>query len=208
MGINASESSGTKFEPLPQGVHNAICYAMYDLGTQHTEYKGEAKQTHQVLLMWEVPSERIEIEKDGQKVNMPRVISKKYTLSLGEKANLRRDLQGWRGRAFTAEELANFDITKILGVSCMIQVLHTVAKNGNTYANITSIMPLMKGAPSVINESPLRFYSIPDHGGSIPEGTPKWVAEMIRASIEWESITPASEPVSASTLAESEEVPF
>jgi hypothetical protein len=214
MGIMVSESSGATFEPLSQGVHNAVCFAMYDLGTQHTEYKGEQKLAHQVLIMWEIPAERIEIEKNGQKVDMPRAISKKYTMSLGEKANLRRDLQGWRGRQFTPEELATFDITTIIGLPCMIQVLHKISKKtGKPYANIAAIMPLMKGAPSIKAENPLRFYSISDHKDQIPEGTPKWIAETIKESDEWKIFAkPEEEPppfaFEGEIPPESDEVPF
>ena len=40
---------------------------------------------------------------DFDGVDKPIAISEFYTLSLNEKANLRRDLVGWRGRSFTGE---------------------------------------------------------------------------------------------------------
>jgi hypothetical protein len=74
----------------------------------------------------------------------PFTASKKYTLSLHEKANLYKDLVSWRGRAFTPEERAGFDLEKLIGVNCQIQIVH-VTKGDKTYANITSIVPLAKG---------------------------------------------------------------
>ena len=54
----------------------------------------------------------------------PRAISETYTNSLGEKANLRKMLENWRGRAFTQEEMDGFDLRNVLGKACMISVVH------------------------------------------------------------------------------------
>ena len=72
---------------------------------------------------------------------MPLTISKTYTLSLHEKAGLRKDLAAWRSRDFTEEEAKGFDISKLLGVYCMLNVT-TSENNGKTYTNIAGITPL------------------------------------------------------------------
>jgi len=38
------------------------------------------------------------------------MISKRYTMSLGEQSTLRKDLESWRGKKFTPEELQGFDL--------------------------------------------------------------------------------------------------
>jgi len=189
MGLIATEGGGSNFEPVSEGLHQAVCYSVYDLGTHYNEKF--SKSSHQILIMWELPGERIDIEKNGEKLNLPRAISKKYTLSLGEKANLRKDLQTWRGRAFSAVELKGFDLHKLLGVGCQIQIIHN-KKDDKTYANITAIMPMPKGSQPLKAENPLRFYSISDHGQNIPEGTPEWVTEIIKDSDEWPTLKPAT----------------
>jgi hypothetical protein len=71
-----------------------------------------------------------------------------FTASLSEKANLRPFLEGWRGKAFTPEELRGFDPAQVAGVPAYINVIHEPGqKNGKAvvYANIASIMPLPKG---------------------------------------------------------------
>lgn len=144
MGFVASDTGGGDFKKVPQGVHMARCYSLVDLGTQlsHGQY-GEREQ-HKIRIAWELFGEDddgkpLTIERDGSV--MPMTISKSYTLSLSEKSNLRKDLQSWRGRAFTDEEAKGFDISKLLNVYCMINVTHSET-NGKTYANVSSITPI------------------------------------------------------------------
>ena len=54
----------------------------------------------------------------------PFLISRRYSLSLHEKSSLRRDLESWRGRAFTQEELRGFDLEVLIGVGCLVSVVH------------------------------------------------------------------------------------
>lgn len=190
MGLVAKDSGGKGFDPLPEAVYNAVCFWVLDLGHHLDEKFG--KRTHSVLIGWETPAERIKIEKDGVIMNLPRMISKKYTISLNEKANLRKDLQSWRGRVFTEEELKGFDIKNVLGKSCMIQVIHN--KSGDkTYANIAAIMPLMKGVAPLVPENPLVFFSLQDHHDQLPEKIPDWVRDIIKTSDEWAAFKPAEE---------------
>ena len=133
MPIIAKSKGERKEYPLVgQGLKHAICYGIIDLGTQMGEWAGKPKETHQVLIQWELPKERIDIEFDGETENKPRAISRKYTLSLGDKANLRRDLESWRGKAFTKAELDGFDITKLFGVNCILQIVQPELQGVNS----------------------------------------------------------------------------
>ena len=66
---------------------------------------------------------------------------------MGEKANLRKDLESWRGKAFTDDEAKAFDVTNLMGKACMINIIHEAAKNDPTkiYANISSGNPGSQG---------------------------------------------------------------
>jgi hypothetical protein len=181
MALIAKEG-GSSLPPIPEDVYQGVCSAIYDLGTQFSEKFG--KSAHQCIIIWEIPDQRLSIERDGKHLDLPRVVSKKYTMSLNEKSNLRRDLQSWRGRAFTESELEGFDITKLIGVNCMIQVVH--GKSGEkVYTNISSILPLYKGIEKKTAENPTVVYEI---GGELPEGTPKWIADIIGQSAELQDV--------------------
>lgn len=140
-----TNNGGGDFTPPPAGAHAATCYRVIDLGTQHTEFQGQAKLQRKVLISWEITDERME---DGK----PFVIAKRYTFSSHEKAVLRKDLEAWRGLAFKESDFGpgGFNIKTLLGKSCLLSIVHA-EKEGKTYGNIASLSRL----PRQMNASPL-----------------------------------------------------
>jgi hypothetical protein len=128
-----------QFELPPAGTHLATAYRVIDLGTQTTRFNGDEKQTHQIMVTWELPEETME---DGR----PFSVTRRYTWSMSEKASLRHDLESWRGVPFTEKDFGEggFNIKNILGKSCLINIVRT-DKDGKSYANVKSISKLMKG---------------------------------------------------------------
>jgi len=148
MPINVSNK--TKSDPVPAGTHHAVCYGIIAVGTQPSE-KFTPRQ--KIVVCFEIPSERITIKDQ----DLPRGISKRYTLSLNEKSSLRKDLQSWRGKPFTQEELNGFDVSKVIGSNCLISVLHS-DRAGAIYADISGISALPRQMASVRPENtPLYF---------------------------------------------------
>jgi hypothetical protein len=149
MAIIASKSGEGDFELVPADSYAAVCYRVLDLGTQQTEFDGVIKHAHKIMVSWELDCKMA----DGR----PFSTHKRYTLSLHDKATLRHDLESWRGRPFTVEEEDGFDVAKLIGAPCLMQIIHN-QKGGKTYANISSIMKLPKGmaAPVMVNE-PINF---------------------------------------------------
>jgi hypothetical protein len=148
MAIIATNSGGNgDYKMVPPGNHRGICSMVVDLGNQRVQSQmyGE-KIKHQVYVAWELPDEPVTwTDKDGAERTGPMRIGKTYTVSLHENANLRADLESWRGRAFTEVELEGFDIAKLAGVSALINVAHKQGGNGKTYANVVAVTPLPKG---------------------------------------------------------------
>ena len=145
-------SSGGDFLPPPAGTHVATCYRLVDLGTQVTEFQGESKKQHKIMLSWELPDELME---NGQ----PFSIHQRYTLSMHEKATLRKHLEAWRGRAFNDDEAGKFDISSILGKACFLSIIHAT-KGDRTYANISGVSKLAKGTPAPAPINPRTFFSL------------------------------------------------
>jgi hypothetical protein len=168
------------FELTPAGTHVATCYRVVDLGTQLVEFKGEAKKQHKIMLSWELPDEKMA---DGR----PFSIHKKYTLSSSNKANLRKDLESWRGVPFADEDFGKFDIGVLIGKSCLIGIVHST-KDDNTYANISSLMKLPKGttAPPLINE-PV-YFSLSDFHQDVYDSLSDALKATIAKSPEYQSI--------------------
>ena len=123
----------SSFPSVSVGVHKARCIKVIDLGTQKNEFEGNITWKRQVLVIWETPDQNNETSE-------PLTISRFYTLSLHEKSNLGIDLTSWRGRPFSATEIKAFDIAKLVGVECLLNVIQ-----GKKRTQIGSIMPLPKG---------------------------------------------------------------
>jgi hypothetical protein len=135
MAIMAKASGGGNFTPCPEGTHAAVCVDVVDLGMLEVTFAKKTKAQHKIRIVWQIDEAR----DDGK----PHMAMKRYTLSLHEKAALRKDLESWRGKAFTDEQLAGFDVEVLLGVGALINVMHN-KKDGETYANVTAIMKLPK----------------------------------------------------------------
>lgn len=180
-------NKGAPREPISEGVHIAVCYSVYDLGTQYN--KQFDKFSNKILVTWEVPDSRIEIERDGEKLDLPKAISKQYTAVISDRSNLSKDL---RALGFSADEVTeDFDITSLLGLACQLQVVHTT-KGGRTYGNVGVLMPLPNGVEAPEPENELRSFDIADvdvDAPKLPDNMPDWVKDIIRISEEWKQIT-------------------
>ena len=154
MAIIASNNGGTSFEPIPSGSYAARCFSMVHMGTIEETILGTVKKLNKVRITWELPTElKVFKEENGEQ---PHVISKEFTLSLHEKATLRNFLKNWRGKDFTEEEAKSFDIEKLVGAPCMLNITHKQSKDGTkTYAEIGSVSTMPKGliCPPQINPS-------------------------------------------------------
>lgn len=191
----ASQSS---FKQVPAGLFMAICYRVIDLGTQKTQWQGKEKWSRKVLIQWELHGEDDAGEPLTTDEGAPLSVSKRYTLSLGENAQLRADLKSWRGRDFTPDELAGFDIGKLIGAPCMVNVAHD-QKDGNTYTNVASVTPVPRAlkdtVPAPVN-MPLMFDVSEPNMETFNLLSDK-LQETIRACKEWQKV-PVNEAASAS----------
>lgn len=179
--VSKPADNGGDFKLLESGTHGAVCTWIVDLGPQEMEYQGEVSEKDRVRLRFEVPDERVSWKDgDGNEHEGPMVIWKEYTASLHEKATLRKHLEGWRGRGFTEEELAGFDLKNVLGKPCVISVVHKVSNNGKAYAQIDSISKVMKGM-TVEPEGDVKFFDFDDHTEAEYNDLPEWLREKIDA---------------------------
>lgn len=147
------------------------------------------------MLMFEVPGETIET--DGKPA--PMTIQREYTLSLNEKANLRHDLQSWRGREFTAQELDGFQVNTVVGVACMINVIHKTTAKKKVYGAISSIGGLPKGVQCPPLWHTAVKYEIEEGESETFKALPKWIQTKIAACNEWSTDASVAESAAAPT---------
>lgn len=201
MGLIAkAEGNSQGFNPIPEGVHVARCCGLIDLGMQFSEMFN--KSTHKALIMWELVEETYEDE-EGETKN--RVISKEFSLSLHEKSSLTKVLEAWRGAKFTEEELAGFDLNKVLGKACQLQIIHTT-KGDKTYANIAAIMAMPKGMKVDAPKQTTVFDLDAETAKADIFSLPEWIQNKIKESSTWKELEDKKEEVHKDNI--DDEFPF
>lgn len=180
MPLNIRSPGAGEFKRVPQGIHLAVCDMVVDCGIQPA---GNLRPRHQVYIRWEIPSQRIAwTDRSGAAREGPMSIGKLYTASLAEKAALRRDLENWRGRPFTREELRGFDLFRVLGTACQLLITHA-SQGEETYANVSGVMGFPRDAAKPQPERRLIKYSPrePDQFDELPQWLRKKVASALTA---------------------------
>ena len=184
MAFNVSSGSGGNYTPAPAGTHRAVCSKIVDLGTIATPWGPK----HYVMIGWELPDERISYQdKEGNDVEGPFMAYQRYNLTLGSESkpsNLRSDLESWRGKPFTKEEEAAFDLSKLLGKGCLVTIVHNVT-NGKTYANVSSVVALPKSMQTSGPEGPSFCFTFSEWDGVTPPPVSTHLLEKLRNTPEW-----------------------
>ena len=209
MPLTAPPATGGDFKLVPEGTHRAVCNQIVDLGVQRDSWQGEEKLMHKIFIRWELPDERIDWEKDGEKLEGPMVIGNEYTFSFSDKANLKRDLESWRGKRFTEEEKASFDMFNLLGAACQVTVTHRTSAKGRDYANVTGVAGWPKGMekPAETECKALKYsQDEPEAFSELPE----WLRDKIQSQVLEEqaaSVEQPEPPVNGSVKLD-DEIPF
>jgi hypothetical protein len=182
MGLKAKPTEGGGDRALPEeGLTPAICYQVLYLGHQEKTWNGKTSWKPVVRFTFELPE--LTHVFDEEKGPQPFVVSAEHTLFLSEKANLAKFLKQWYPKLNLSPD-KEVDLAGLAGKPAMINVVHNEAKNGNTYANIGSIAPLMKGVevPDAHNE--ILTYDVDEHDINAFNKLPKFIQDKIGASQE------------------------
>ena len=183
-----------EFKIAPAGLHMARLYSIIDLGHQATEWAGETKIMHKVVFTWELHGD----DDAGQPLKTddgkPLIVSKRYTVSLGDQARLRQDLESWSNKKMTPEERKNFDLKNLLGKFCMVNITHS---EDGKYANISGISPVPSALRSVQPEgvNPTLHFWLNEFDQAKYDALPKYYKEKIAESSEWRGNKAKEAPV-------------
>jgi hypothetical protein len=180
-----TDTGGGDFEQPPVGTHVARCVKVIDIGTQKGEYQGKATSKRQCIIGWELPDE---LMSEGDYAGKPFTVSKFYTASLSEKANLRKDLANWRGRDFTEQELQGFDAKNILGKACLV----SLTPNDKGRIRVTGIMALPKGTQVPDQVNGVTYFSLDEFDPKTFENLSDGYKKLIMASPEYKVVSDPS----------------
>lgn len=137
--IIARADAGRSFAKAPEGQYQAVCVDVIDLGMHEESYQGKSKGlTHKCAIVFQVDEVNPETGKRFE-------IGKEFTVSMGERANLRKFLGSWRGKSYSDQEASEgTPLHKLGGVNALIQIEHKQSKANpdRTYGNIMSVSKL------------------------------------------------------------------
>jgi hypothetical protein len=179
MALVVKDNGGGEYELIPEATYIATSYMLIDLGTHEYEYMGNTGVKQQVYVGWEL--------NDTDTQGKPFTTGKYYTASLGKKANLRKDLEAWRGRAFTDEELAGFELKNIMGKSCSIGIIH---KEAGEYkkARVSSIQALPKGTSGYSPVNKPIVFDMDEFNTEVFASFPDFLKNTIKESAEYKAL--------------------
>jgi hypothetical protein len=132
-----AKDSGKSFTPHPAGQFAARCVDTVDLGECVVTFANTPEQLiHKCALVFRTGELNAENGKDID-------IAQEFTVSMNEKANLRKFLEAWRGKSYRAEQVqAGVPLDKLVNQWALISVDQKQSAKGRTYSVIKSISPL------------------------------------------------------------------
>lgn len=131
----ASKGNGGGFEKAPAGNHPAVLVAVIDMGHQWQDgFQGApGKYQHRAYFVWELVCEKMAGMKDKN-----HVIALDLTISLNEKAKLRKWIEARTGKAIP--DGVDYDISQELGQPCLLGVVMK-----GDYPKVDSVSGVPKG---------------------------------------------------------------
>lgn len=197
MLLKDEPKANSDFEPAPAGNHAARCIAIVDLGSRpKLKYQSttEYKDVHEVWILWELPNKIRTFEHEGEMRSEPFSVSNFYTLSMHDKSNLSLMLTGWRGRAFTEDEKKGFDLNNLLGLPCLLDVIHYTNGAGYVKAKARAAGRLPEGMECPPQVNPSVSFSFDEFSQDSLNGVSEGIRKMVMESNEYKAMGLTSPP--------------
>jgi hypothetical protein len=126
-----------EFELVPSGLHVAVLADVMDLGQEENRYK-PGKFQHKVRFIFQICGDVR--QKNGSRF----LLMRKYTASLDDRADLKKDLSSWlENKLYTRRNKQGeqkLHPKDLIGRAANVQVIH-VEKDNKTYANLAMVAP-------------------------------------------------------------------
>lgn len=193
MSLKAKRKVVSSIPPMDGGTYMAVCVAVIDLGQQYNQFEKQkqGKYAEECMFIFEIPDERVEV--DGE--DKPRWLSsRRFTVSLHERAALFQMLTAWRGKALTDAELDpagdGFDLMQMAGVPAMLSVTVVEKDDGSKYNRIEAVTGFPKGLPAPKPESEILVFDADEPDMEVFGKLPEWVQDIIRKSTQFADNAP------------------
>lgn len=131
-----AQDKGSSFTPHAEGQFTAVCVDVIDLGHRVEQFQGKPPRVVQKCALVFLTNTTGETKE----------IAAELTVSMGEKANLRKLLEDWRGKSYTPEQAEiGVPLNKLVGHPGLLTVEQKRSAKGRTYAKIKTLTPLPPG---------------------------------------------------------------
>jgi len=134
-----ARGSDAKFKAHPDGQFVGQCVDTIDLGEKIQDYPGTPSYLAPTCVLVFRTGERN--DETGDYID----IAREFTVSMSDKANLRKFLEQWRGKPYTAEQIKDgVPLDKLTGNHGLLTIAHRTSAKQRTYANITACVGIPK----------------------------------------------------------------
>ena len=165
------KKAGTDFGRIEEGTYPARIAQVVDFGIQpQTDWKTKEPTASKprVMITWEFPTSRIELENDEGTTSLPRWQGKEYTVSNSEMSNLMKLVGTLKPKARSLDELLN--------VPCMVQIGSTSGGN----ARVDNVLPAMQGMEVAELEKDSAYFDFDHPEEELFLALPPWQQRKIK----------------------------
>ena len=180
--LEVSTKQEKKVREIPkEGLTQAVCVGVVDLGTQETRQYG---LKHQLQLTFETPRlKTVFNDEDGEQPFWQRA---KFTWSFHEKAILPKAIAALYGVSVLP---ATIKLNELIGKNCMINIKH-LSNDDGTFAYIESYAPLMDGLTAELpQKAPFTFF-FDNFTKEDFESLSEWQQEQLKETPEYKALDP------------------
>jgi hypothetical protein len=199
MKVEKQETTTVERKVLENGAYPARIYSVIDLGTQpqqemvggvwqprvlrdfnteeailDAEGKEQFVSKRELNVSFEIPTELVKYEKDGEEVEFPFAVHKNYTVSLHEKAGLTKLVLA------LGLDIDAFDTDQLVGKT----VLVTVGKTSGGKDKVTNVTSLPKGMEVEPAVNPPKSFDLEAFDQAVFDSLPSWQQDTINGSSE------------------------
>ena len=200
MKVKAGSTGDFEKVLIPEGMHEAVCYGIYDFGTQTTKFNNQEKKQRQIQFSFEVP----EFTHVFKEERGPQVLSthRTMTLSLSPKATLKKFLEGWRKKKINEGD--EVELKLFLTQPCQLVIKHKDDTKGVTHANISDIFASTANKGKQKTENPPVIFSLEEDefDQEVYDMLPEWMQKKIADSPEFQALVSGTESTTTTNPAE------
>lgn len=181
MAINATKKGGNDIPQLESGAYPARIFSVIHVGTV-VGYQGQLQ--NKARITFELPTETYVFKEE--KGAEPRVISAEYTLSFHERASLRKVMDACLDLKLDDEGLIEFDITNLIGKTCLITLKTKQKSNGDgNFTYVDSATKLPKGMEVSPQYNATQILDYDNWNQEMFDKLPTFLQDKIKTSSEY-----------------------